>query len=170
MGNGHAPGTATGLDTVGADAAVFIFCGFRGLLCRAADLAVFFFVVFFFAAFLTAGFLAGFFLAAFAVLTAFLITLRLAADFPAAGFFLRTGALRADFFFATFFAFAMVASDYIHDSGRQSREYTAESTAASRTNAAARHLCSRGCDTTHRDPDARRPPRLPHGKWDRPPP
>ena len=112
MGNGHAPGTATGLGIAGAAVAV---TGCSALRRWTAGLAVFFF-----AAFLTPGFLAGFFLAA---------TLSLAADFRAAdflaallglaaGFFLWAGDLRADFFFAAFFfAFAMPTSDYVCDSG-----------------------------------------------------
>jgi len=115
MGNGHAPGTATGFGIAGAKVAVFEFCGFWDLRRWTAGLAVFFF-----AAFLTAGFLAGFFLAA---------ALPLAVDFRAAGFlaalldlaagfFPRAGDLRAGFFFAAFFfAFAMPTSDYVCDSG-----------------------------------------------------
>ena len=66
MGNGQAPGTATGLGMAGAGVAV---TGFGASRRWTAGLAVFFF-----AAFLTAGFLAGFFLPP---------PLRLAADFRA---------------------------------------------------------------------------------------
>ena len=71
IGNGHAPGTATGLGTAGVITVVtgaiadFVTGVFAGRLWDAgfdADLAVFFF-----AAFLPAGFLAGFFFAGFVV-------------------------------------------------------------------------------------------------------
>jgi hypothetical protein len=119
MGNGHAPGTATGLGIAGAAVAVM---GFGVLRVRAAGLAVFFF-----AAFLIAGFLAGFFLAGF-FLAIFFAVLRDAADWRAAGlrdadFFLRAGALRADFFFAAFFfAFAMTTSGCLCGSGYRLQE------------------------------------------------
>ena len=61
MGNGHAPGTATGLGAAGVITVVTGDAERSGEL-RDAGLAVFFF-----AAFLTADFLVGFFLAGFAV-------------------------------------------------------------------------------------------------------
>jgi len=75
IGNGHAPGTATGLGTAGVITVVtgaiadFVTGVFAGRLWDAgfdADLAVFFF-----AAFLPAGFLAGFFFAGFVVMPGF---------------------------------------------------------------------------------------------------
>ena len=116
MGNGHAPGTATGLGIAGAGVAV---TGFGALRRWTAGLAVFFF-----AAFLTAGFLAGFFLPA---------DFRAAVFRPAAfptffpvGFVLRTCALRKDrffavFFFTAFFAFAMITSGCVYDDSGYSR-------------------------------------------------
>lgn len=100
MGNGHAPGTATGLGIAGAETAV---AGFGVLRGRTAGLAVFFF-----AAFFLAGFLAGLFL------PAVLLTAWRAADLRAAFrmvFFLRADVLPVVFFFATFFlALAMTTS------------------------------------------------------------
>jgi len=104
MGNGHAPGTATGLSIAGAEGAV---TSFRVPRRGTAGLAVFFF-----AAFLTAGFLAGFFLPA---------------DFRAAGFLAALPALSCAFFFVAFFftafftvlfALAMTPSIYMYDSGQ----------------------------------------------------
>ena len=114
MGNGHAPGTATGLGAAGAETTV---TGFDAERTWEAGLAVFFF-----AAFLMAGFLAGLFLAdatdALRLAPA-LIALR-AADFRetlAAGFFLRATALRAAFCFDVFFFAAFFVALAIRTSG-----------------------------------------------------
>ena len=104
MGNGQAPGTATGVGAAGVITAV---TGFGAGRPWEAGLAVFFF-----AAFLMAGFLAGFFLAST------LVTALRAADFRdalAAGFFLPAAALRTTFFFDAFFAADFFAVDFFVD-------------------------------------------------------
>ena len=117
MGNGQAPGTATGLGAAGVITAV---TGFGAGRPWEAGLAVFFLAVFFFAAFLIAGFLAGFFLAST------LVTALRAADFRdalAAGFFLPAGALRATFFFDAFFAAAFFAVDFFVDFAMRASDF-----------------------------------------------
>ena len=104
MGNGQAPGTATGLGAAGVITAV---TGSGAGRPWEAGLAVFFF-----AAFLIAGFLAGFFLP-----SAFVTALR-AADFRdafAMGFFWFAAALRTTFFFDVFFAADFFAVDFFVD-------------------------------------------------------
>jgi hypothetical protein len=118
MGNGHAPGTATGRGMAGAGVAVTDFGTSRRWTAGLA--------VFFFAALLIAGFLAGFFLAGrepTVLLAAFLFLptnlratgFRAAARFADLGvdFFLAAFFLIAFFavFFPAFFTFAMIASD-----------------------------------------------------------
>jgi hypothetical protein len=105
MGNGHAPGTATGLGAAGVICVVtgavtgFVTADDAGRPGERRDAGL---AVFFFAAFLTAGFLAGFFLAGFLpgfVLPGFFAAF-FVADFLAAfadlvavpGFFLRAAA------------------------------------------------------------------------------
>lgn len=103
MGNGHAPGTVTGLGAAGAITDVtgaftgFVTGCFAGRLWE-AGLAVFFFATFF-----TAGFLAGFFLAGLVLTAGFFLaaTLRVSGfffrvDFPATPFL--AGFLAAPFF------------------------------------------------------------------------
>ena len=106
MGNGQAPGTATGLSVAGVETTA---TGLGAERSWEADIAVFFF-----AAFLIAGFLAGFFLAAaFFAGTLWLAPAFAAADFREAfcsGFFFRVTALPTTFFEATFFLLDFLAA------------------------------------------------------------
>ncbi len=178
MGNGHAPGTATGLGAAGVNTAV---TGFDAGLPREAGLAVFFF-----AAFLTAGFLAGFFLAGFVRTSFFLATaftdfwagfladaLRLAATLRPADFFTATFFLRAvldvffgaAFFFAAFFLLDFfdalpIRLSIVCNQNIPRRRQRARVDAS----VAAHYPDSQGYDTANPHPDARRLPTSPRGK------
>lgn len=153
MGNGQAPGTATGLGATGIETGV---TGFGAGRLWEAGLAVFFFAAFFFAAFLTAGFLAGFFLVG-----AFLTALR-TADFRdafATGFFLPAAALRTLFVFDAFFFTDFFEADFFVDFAIcASGICIQDNYTGVMPNAAARRPDWRDCGTTSPHPDARRPP------------